>query len=603
MATPKTINTRIKNRFDTLANWQGAGVELLPGEIALVSVTTQQINKATGDVVDVPALLMKVGESDGNGGTKSFDSLPWLSALASDVYDWAKESDPSTITVKYNKGSSASPNWSSSTLADLLKDLETLEAQVANKSDSNHIHSSYVNQNAFSNIKAGNVTVAADTTTDTVEFAAEKNITITGTNGTGTTVDKVTFSVADATNQVAGVVKLSDATDDTSATTNGKTAATPKAVAEAMAKAKDAAQAASNALQAANHDHPYLPLGTKYAGSDTVGGAAIKAKQLVNALTLQLNGGTTDGTDRFIFDGSDVATVDITPAKLGIDMSAINSSISTNAQDIKDIKDSLTGGVHFKGVLMPATPVSDGDDVGTTPYILNDSSGSSPRPYTPEKGDVVIFGDKEFICTGTKWVELGDLSRVGTIETSLATLPNKPDAADHEFVAYIEKNAEGKFVAVRRQPETSDIKHGVIDLASKLSAIDGAISGKADAHEHPYLPDTTKYAGSSSKGGPATSAVKVQDKITFKADGTGDAADTEFDGSAAKTISYNTIGAAASGHTHSGYESRLSDIESDIESNLVRYDDSNKRLMVGNNPDDPIAIVIFDCGNASGWED
>jgi hypothetical protein len=32
----------------------------------------------------------------------------------------------------------------------------------------NHTHSAYVNQNAFSNVKVGSTTIAADTTTDTV---------------------------------------------------------------------------------------------------------------------------------------------------------------------------------------------------------------------------------------------------------------------------------------------------------------------------------------------------------------------------------------------------------------------------------------------------
>jgi hypothetical protein len=58
---PKVLNTRIQNRFDTLSNWKVDGVELLKGEIALVSVTTQQIDEATGNVVSVPAVLMKVG--------------------------------------------------------------------------------------------------------------------------------------------------------------------------------------------------------------------------------------------------------------------------------------------------------------------------------------------------------------------------------------------------------------------------------------------------------------------------------------------------------------------------------------------------------------
>lgn len=114
MAT-KTVQTRIKNRFDTLGNWLGEGVTLLPGEIALVSVTTKQVDAATGDVINVPAVLMKVGESDGNGGSKSFNSLPWVSALAADVYSWAKnptaEEIPVTIMVDDKSTNSTLGGW------------------------------------------------------------------------------------------------------------------------------------------------------------------------------------------------------------------------------------------------------------------------------------------------------------------------------------------------------------------------------------------------------------------------------------------------------------------------------------------------------------
>lgn len=54
-----------------------------------------------------------------------------------------------------------------------------------------HTHSEYVNQNAFSNIKVGSTTVAADSATDTLEFVAGKNIILTP----DTTYDKVTIAV------------------------------------------------------------------------------------------------------------------------------------------------------------------------------------------------------------------------------------------------------------------------------------------------------------------------------------------------------------------------------------------------------------------------
>lgn len=64
---------------------------------------------------------------------------------------------------------------------------------IANKSDVGHAHSSYVNQNAFSNVKVGSTTIAADTTTDTITLVAGDNVTITP----DATNDKITIAATD----------------------------------------------------------------------------------------------------------------------------------------------------------------------------------------------------------------------------------------------------------------------------------------------------------------------------------------------------------------------------------------------------------------------
>ena len=132
MAT-KTINTRIKNRFDTLTNWQKDGVTILPGEIAVVKVPTGQTytNPITGVSEPVSELLIKVGDyqyntdgtvktdSDGNKLTKAFADLPWLSAKASDVYNWAKTSTIEGVSASIRIGTDSTAT--SKTLGEWLK--------------------------------------------------------------------------------------------------------------------------------------------------------------------------------------------------------------------------------------------------------------------------------------------------------------------------------------------------------------------------------------------------------------------------------------------------------------------------------------------------
>lgn len=68
-----------------------------------------------------------------------------------------------------------------------------LNDKINGKADSSHTHSSYVNQNAFSNIKVGTSTISADTTTDTLEIIAGENVTLTANE----TNDSITITARD----------------------------------------------------------------------------------------------------------------------------------------------------------------------------------------------------------------------------------------------------------------------------------------------------------------------------------------------------------------------------------------------------------------------
>lgn len=91
--------------------------------------------------------------------------------------------------------------------------------------------------------------------------------------------------------------------------------------------------------------------------------------------------------------------------------------------------------------------------------------------------------------------------------------------------------------------------YGITDAYTKTE-VNAELAKKSDIHEHPYLSNTVKYAGSSSAGGAATSANKVNKAVTFNNSGEGVASGTSFDGSTARTISYNTVGAAPASHNH-----------------------------------------------------
>lgn len=85
----KTLNTRIKLRYASYAEWMSSTVKLLAGEVAVCYVESN--NEEVKNTA--PTVLFKVGD-----GTHTFSELQWASARAADVYDWAKTSSRPVYT-------------------------------------------------------------------------------------------------------------------------------------------------------------------------------------------------------------------------------------------------------------------------------------------------------------------------------------------------------------------------------------------------------------------------------------------------------------------------------------------------------------------------
>ena len=86
----KTLNTRILLKYDSYANWTKNNPVLKAGEMAIATVANIEANKATG-FQNLPNVVLKVGD-----GTSHYNDLKFVSALAADVYEWAKAADKPT---------------------------------------------------------------------------------------------------------------------------------------------------------------------------------------------------------------------------------------------------------------------------------------------------------------------------------------------------------------------------------------------------------------------------------------------------------------------------------------------------------------------------
>lgn len=100
----KLLNTRIQLRYDSYTNWADKNPELKSGEIAIAYLAESHTKPALDN--NTHPVMFKVGPGN-------FNSLPWASALAADVYGWAKETG--LTVVKEGSGNViASIDWDAS---------------------------------------------------------------------------------------------------------------------------------------------------------------------------------------------------------------------------------------------------------------------------------------------------------------------------------------------------------------------------------------------------------------------------------------------------------------------------------------------------------
>lgn len=355
MATTKTINTRIQLRYDTLTNWQskatagkGALLVLNKGEMALCYVPPE-IDNTTGLQIKPPAILVKVGD-----GTTTFENLPWVSALAADVYGWAKKDKKPDYTAEEIKG-----------LSDYISgEIQDTDTQYKIEIEGRTIK-------LFSKDKGGNwgtepvSTVDVPTSTlveGTTNGAVVFNDNIVHVHGLGSAAYANTgaFDASGAANTVK-----TELTGTINAVHNEATAAATTASA-AQTAAEGAQSTADSALATANAAMPKV--GGDFTNAPTVSGVAVATINTVE-----------DAKSNAI-----AAAKTYTDEKDGETLQAAKNYTDTKTAG-------LTGAMHFKGVVTGETLPAASD------YV---------------EGDVVLFSSKEYVAyrdgATMKWAELGD---------------------------------------------------------------------------------------------------------------------------------------------------------------------------------------------------
>ena len=316
------------------------------------------------------------------------------------------------------------------------------------------------------------------------------------------------------------------------------------------------ADTGTGANQVAKGDHTH-----NYAGSSSAGGAANSTK---GTLTIKNNAGTSVAT----FNGSADSSVTLTYSMVGAAPSSHShliadlptaatftsdaSKVPTQKQ-VKDYVDGLVASpVNYKGaVTNGAVPASGSTKVGdlyivqTSAITLTTATSATGAAQTAETGDYIIAR------TNKTWdVIQKNLNNAVTASGSLTT--NKfVYGAGGQIVKASSYDANSFATANHDHGTASTSNFGVIKIGTSaglkisdgiLSADTGTGANQVAAGNH-----THNYAGSSSAGGAANS---TKGTLTIKNNaGTAIAA---FNGSSdtSVTLTYSTVGAAASNHDH-----------------------------------------------------
>lgn len=443
MAEIKKINTRISLKCDTLANWSNASNQFIlnKGEVAIAQIGEKDIaNKK------LPPIMFKVGD-----GEHTFNELDWTSALAADVYDWAKAATPQAIIDEARRGLIGADS--------VVKTLNGLKGELTLRGDDTYFSFEAAGSTITLKLsEAAAAVLGSGITSDKVAKYDGYEATINSVKATaegkqdpikaGTHVtigaDKTTINALWPTASDAGYEGIGKVGTVTGVKMNGGAVKNPDAqgVVDLGAVVTDVSGKQDRAIA------------IEGITARTVEGALSEAKKAGTDAAAALNTYKTN---------NDAA------------LAAVKKTADDNKAAIAKINidlGGLTGAMHF---------------VGTS--TTDPKTGATVEGHATFKaGDVCLFGVKEYVYNGTSWIELGDEGShatrdyvdnsvqtakeavEGELTTAVSTLEGKIATAKSEAITEAGTAADGKIAEALKAYTTTEALNA--ELAKKLEAKD-----------------------------------------------------------------------------------------------------------------------------------
>ena len=479
----KNLNTRVALKYDSYVNWQTYNPILLKGELAIAHLPENSNSDASGNnpaIQNTPNLLIKVGD-----GINHYNDLKFVSALAADVYAWAKAATP--------PDASTIPNLDKF-ISDAIQDTDTQYQIVAIEEGYSYKLQSKTLDGTWTDVTGSTITLTdIDSRLDTLEAALQENgavdtkinDAIGGLDYSGKATDQGKFVTnVTETDGVISVVASDLAVADIPELPQSKVTGLETALA-----GKQDNLEIDGTVSSTNKVATQETVSNAIAALDGVAAADASSATKIVAEVTQTDGVVTvqkvavadilpdvaDTENGFVVavsqtDGAISVTHKSATEVLGFagNYDKTSNPIATKDYVTEAVAD-LNGAMHFIG--------SVADDPTVTAPTLPEGKDAW------EAGDVVIFGVEEFVFDGTNWLELGN--------ESLYAIDSEVDA---EFVKVRQEMAADK-LALQGEID-SDIAAARTEITKEIGdAVAGLdYSGKA-AGQGKFVTNVTETDG------------------------------------------------------------------------------------------------------------
>ena len=411
----KNLNTRIALKYDSYENWQTHNPVLLKGEIAIAELPVKANKDGVGvpnaegstpAIQNAPNILIKVGD-----GTNHYNDLKFVSALAADVYSWAKAATKPT----YSAGEITGLN---DYISQTIQDTNTQYRIVAvdDSAYSYKLQKKDIGDADYSDVAGSVINLTnVDSRLDTLEAAIGENGTVAEKIASAIGALDYTGKAGDAAKFVTNVTETNGIIEVTTGSIEvGDVPELPQSKVTGLGTALAGKQdnvPFENTPSESDKVATVKSIVDRIGALDHVDAADATSAEKIVAEVTQADGIVTvkkvavadilpDVTDT---ENGFVVAVNQTDGKIAVTHKAVTDVLSfagnySGAENPIATRNYVTGAIadlngamHFRGTV-------DADPTVTAPT------------GTYKAGDVVLFGYDEYVYDGSNWVTLGNES-------------------------------------------------------------------------------------------------------------------------------------------------------------------------------------------------